>query len=78
MAKFNLPAGKWVTVGSQFGFKVKALSISVETDQTCSWRRIGLAPWGGKFQRSRTVWMWNVVVQVKSPVATICTAFEPD
>jgi hypothetical protein len=49
----RLPANKWVTIGSCFGFAQRLLHVAVDADAECKWReRVGwLTTSSGSFRR---------------------------
>ena len=66
----RLPANKWVTIGSCFGFAQQLLYVVVDADVECQWReRIGLlTASSGSFRRTHSFRLFNQTAQIRSPV----------
>ena len=68
----RLPANKWVTIGSCFGFAQRLLYVAIDRDHRCKWReRTGwLVTSSGSFRRQHTFRLFNQTAQIWSPVET--------
>lgn len=62
---------RWTTIATKIGGASDLrLYWLVETGRRCSWRRIGLVPWWGRFTKRNSAYMFLSTIQIKSPVDT--------
>lgn len=68
----RLPANKWVTIGSCFGFAQRLLHVAVDADAECKWReRVGwFTTSSGSFRRTHSFRLFNQTAQIRCPVET--------